>query len=75
MKREWLADLRKKAKMTHQSVAKAVGISRQYYGFIENGDRDPSVTVAKKLGNLLGFDWTIFYEDESYETLRKTNTA
>ena len=75
MKREWLADLRKQAKMSQQSVANIIGISRQYYGFIENGERDPSVNVAKRLGELFGFDWTIFYEDKSYKTLRNNNTA
>ena len=69
MKRTWLVNLRKKHRLTHQQTADKISISRQYYGMIENGERDPSVSIAKKLGALLGFDWTIFFENESYKTL------
>ena len=39
-----------------------VNITRQYYGLIEKGQRTPSPQVAKSLGELLDFDWTIFFE-------------
>ncbi|MGG1574863.1 helix-turn-helix transcriptional regulator [Fictibacillus sp. NRS-1165] len=49
---------------THQEVADLLGkgITRQYYSMIEKGERRPSVNVAKKLGELLGIKWTIFFE-------------
>lgn len=60
----WLERLRHDKHMTEQDVAQAAGISQQHYNFIENGKRRPSVDVAKTLGELLGFDWTKFYENE-----------
>lgn len=69
IKRDWLANYRKEKKLTHQEVAEKVNISRQYYGFIENGERTPSVPIAKRLGKLFGFDWTIFFEDDCYKSL------
>ena len=32
---------------------------------IENGNANPSVKVAKKIAAVLGFDWTMFFEDDS----------
>lgn len=69
MKRTWLEQLRKRKGLTHQQVADRIKISRQFYGFIENGERDPSVATAKKLGNLFEFDWTIFFDNKSNKTL------
>lgn len=68
MNRKWLADLRKKAGMTHESVANKAGIERQYYSMIEKGVRNPSVAVAKKISFVLGFDWTLFFDKNSNET-------
>ena len=69
IKRDWLANYRKEKKLTHQEVAEKVNISRQYYGFIENGERTRSVPIAKRLGKLFGFDWPIFFEDDCYKSL------
>lgn len=68
--RAWLTDLREKAGMTHKKVALEAGIERQYYGMIENGVRNPSVAVAKRISNVLGFNWTLFFEQKGNETLR-----
>lgn len=76
MKREWLELIRKKKQKTHKHVADACGIKRQYYGMIENGVSNPSVEVAKKIANFLGFKWTLFFEQKSNETLLlETNSA
>lgn len=69
MAREWLIKARNNA--THEEVAQLVGIKRQYYSMIENGTRTPSVGVAKKIGAVLGFDWTIFFNDLGNETFTK----
>ena len=44
-------------------ISSAVSIDKAYYNYIENGKRRPSVPVAKRIGAVLGFDWTRFYED------------
>ncbi|MYL50286.1 helix-turn-helix domain-containing protein [Halobacillus litoralis] len=69
--RKWLIELRKSGKMTQLQVANESGIERAYYTQIENGLRNPSVNVAKKISNTLGFDWAIFFEDECSEKRQK----
>ena len=69
--RKWLIELRKG--YTQTQIAEAVGITQQMYSFIELGERRPSVEVAKKIAAVLGFDWTLFYQDE--DELTKTDTA
>jgi len=56
--RKWLIEARRDA--TQEEIARLVGIQRQYYGMTENGNRRPSVAVAKKIVAVLGFEWTIF---------------
>ena len=51
--------------LTMRQVGENAGITESYYSMIENGDRRPSVETAKKIAAVLGFDWTLFYEDES----------
>lgn len=61
--RTWLKAIRENCGMSQEDVAKRAGnISRCHYTNIENGDRDPSVTVAKKIAEILLFDWTRFYD-------------
>ncbi|MEV9641727.1 helix-turn-helix transcriptional regulator [Mammaliicoccus sciuri] len=55
---------------SQQQVAEASDISRQFYGMIENGERRPSVEVAKKIGKLLNINWSIFFETKSNHELR-----
>ncbi len=52
---------RKEKGLTQQEMADEVGVSRQYYNDIENGKRQPSVTIAKKIGEVLEVEWTIFF--------------
>jgi len=71
--RQWLKELRNKSNnLTQEQLAKAVGISRTMITEIENGNANPSVEVAKKIAAVLGFDWTLFYQDE--DDLTKTGT-
>ncbi|QQE79502.1 helix-turn-helix transcriptional regulator [Alicyclobacillus sp. SO9] len=62
MKRDWLASIRTSKEKTHEDVAIQVEISREYYTMIENGVRNPSVTIAKRIAQALEFDWTLFFE-------------
>lgn len=72
-----LTEKRTKLGYTHQEVVdlSEAGITRQYYGMIEKGERRPSVDVAKKLGNLLGINWTIFFEIKCNHRLLNKNSA
>lgn len=63
MARDWLVKLRNTVDMTHDEIANAIGVSRQYYGMIEAGVRNPSVDLAKRIAVELRFDWTIFFKD------------
>lgn len=72
--REWLRTLR--GNKSQKDIADACGITQQMYCLIELGERRPSVEVAKKIAAVLGFDWTIFFEEEQAVTkeLLKTGT-
>ena len=67
--RTWLADIRKTNGLSQAAVAAAAGISQSYYACIELGTRGKplAVPLAKKLGKVLNFPWTRFY-DEDEET-------
>ena len=62
-----LINRRKELNLSQQEIVELSGasISRQYYGMIENGERRPSVDVAKKISNVLNIQWTIFFERKS----------
>ncbi|WP_047758090.1 helix-turn-helix transcriptional regulator [Geobacillus sp. ZGt-1] len=64
--RKWLKNMRLSKKMTQKELAELAGISRSTYAMIENGQRNPSVEVAKRIANVLSFDWTYFFEDECH---------
>lgn len=53
---------RKEKNLTMSQVAEQTGISLSFYCQIENGDRNPSVDVAKKIAKVLDFDWTLLFE-------------
>lgn len=59
--RDWLKKYRIQKFMTHHQVAIESKISRPYYTEIENGNKNPSVLVAKKIAEVLDFEWTIFF--------------
>jgi transcriptional regulator with XRE-family HTH domain len=66
-----LINARKEKHLTHEQVALKSGITRQYYGMIENVDRTPTVDVAKPVAEVLDIDWTIFFEVKSNKKLQK----
>lgn len=61
--RNWLKDIRLSKKMSLEDVASRCGITRQTIWFIENGERNPSVDTAQKIANVLGINWTDFFEE------------
>jgi len=56
---------RKKKLLTQQQLAELVGVDRTLISKIESGAVTPSVTTAKKIAAVLGFDWVRFFEDDS----------
>ncbi len=62
MKRIWLITYRLNHGLTKSKVAKMLNISQPAYIAYELGTRTPKPAKAKKLGEILDFDWTKFYE-------------
>lgn len=62
--RLWLVTARKSAGLSQKAVADAAGITQPSYYNIEHGERNPAVSTAKRIADVLGFDWTKFYSDE-----------
>jgi len=61
--RDWLKKIREEKGLTQEAVAKQVGISRSTYGHIESGERGVTVHNAQKIGSVLKFKWTLFFEN------------
>lgn len=66
--RNWLKKIRNEKGLTQQDVANSGGFARTYYTMVEQGKRTPSVDVAKSIARVLGFDWTIFFDDSCNES-------
>lgn len=71
MKNNLLINRRKLLGYSQQEVSELIGIDRSYYTKIENG-LTPSVKVAKAIGEHLGVDWTIFFNDVSAQIAQKS---
>lgn len=65
--KNWLIAIRKERGLSQVQVSEAVGISQPSYCNIENGERGVAVETAKKIANVLGFEWTRFYEDKGIQ--------
>ncbi len=64
---ELLKIQRKKRGLTQQQLAELVGVDRTLISKIESGAATPSVTTAKKIAAVLGFEWVKFFEDSNDE--------
>lgn len=73
--RTWLQQERVKVNKTQEDVAIAAGIKRPYYTQIESGVRRPSVEVAQKIANCIGFNWVLFFDNKCSDKRQDTNTA
>ena len=61
--RSWLKDIRVERGYTQSMVAEKAGISRPFYAQIEGRmAKNMRPHVAKSIGNVLKFDWTLFYD-------------
>jgi len=61
---DWLKETRESKGYTQESLAEILEIPKTTYSSYEQGHRRPSVKRAKEIAVVLGFDWTIFFEDE-----------
>ena len=62
--RGWLRDLRKSKGFTEKQIAEAISVKQPVYHRYETGLGNPSVKTAKRLGVVLGFNWTKLYDDQ-----------
>ena len=62
--RRWLIDIRRNKGYSQKIVCDYVGISQPTYWEYEHGESTPTPAKAKKIGELLDFDWTLFFSDE-----------
>lgn len=64
--RDYLINLRSTHKLSQQDVADMVGISRQYYNAIENGNRQKKmdITLLTKLSEAFDVTLTQIFEKE-----------
>ena len=62
--REWLIQIREERGLTQGAVASAAEIAQPSYFEIEKGISTPRPETAKKIGNVLGFPWMCFYDDD-----------
>ncbi len=56
-----LQKIRNEHKITQENLANRVGVTRQMISAIEKGAK-PSVETAKKIAEILDFEWTKFFE-------------
>ena len=57
-----MRDIRKERGMTMKQLGDVTGLSESYISMIENMERTPSVSAAKRIAEALGFEWTRFFE-------------
>lgn len=60
--RDWLIQLRKEKHITQAELARRVGIAQPSLFSIERGHHNPKPENAKKIADILGFDWNRFFE-------------
>lgn len=71
----WLIKKRNEKGYTQEEVANRADIARTTYAMIEQGNRHPSVPVAKRIARVLDFDWTLFFAEQCHETCNNQPTA
>lgn len=71
--REELVSTRRCMGMTQSEMASILGISRSFYGLIENGSRNPDYGLAKRIAKILKVSPdTIFFDLDGFEMKQKT---
>lgn len=58
-------NLRKKKGLTQEDLAEEVGVDRSYMGFIERGEKNPTLDKVQKIADALDVDaGELFYFDK-----------
>ncbi|REJ09422.1 helix-turn-helix domain-containing protein [Halobacillus trueperi] len=73
--RRWLIQLRKEQQLTQQEVAAGAHIDRAYYAQIENGTRNPSMTVASRIASYLHINPSLFFSEQLSEPFEAALTG
>jgi transcriptional regulator with XRE-family HTH domain len=53
--------LRKELDLTQEDLAFEVGVNRSYMGFIERGERNPSLAMLKKIAKALRVSLSVLF--------------
>ena len=69
--RHWLIQARHDSGKQFKELAKEIGVSQQAISNWETGKRTPKPKLAKKYAQLLGFEWTKFYEETNNQSSEK----
>ena len=62
--RQWLVEIRSKQGLSQAEVAKRAKISQPSFCAIERGDSTPKPGTAMRIAEVLGCQWTEFYQDK-----------
>ena len=54
--------LRKELGLTQEDLAFEVGVNRSYMGFIERGERNPSLAMLKKIAKALQVSLSVLFQ-------------
>ena len=54
--------LRKELGLTQEDLAFEVGVNRSYMGFIERGERNPSLAMLNKIAKALGVSLSVLFQ-------------
>ena len=72
---ERLCELRKERNVLQQTVAEAVGVSRQAYGLYETGKREPDLETLSKIADYFGVTVDYLLGRETHTTIDTTPKA
>lgn len=54
---------RKQANLTQQALAEKLGVTREHISAIENGRKEPSLTLLKKIANKLDVSLVSLFQE------------
>ena len=69
--RHWLIQARYDSGKQFKELVKEMGVTQQAISNWETGKRTPRTKLAKKYAEILGFDWTKFYEENNIQSQEK----
>lgn len=69
-RRIWFTKKRMELGITQTQLAHKLNVSNRTISNIELGKRNPSGPLAKRLADVMGFDMSMFYEDQNEEEPR-----